>query len=345
MPPEWLSWSIQNAATDSSTSCAAEAQFQHNGTSAALSHEIDPSRLPQAEADEQSRLAAPAADAATTSVMPSLTGGQAVAQSALPARPESSGLMSTIPEPQGTHLRFDCEVDTGHDPTDSACQLCPAAESSSCSTPLHGADSFLEPDAALCYAGERSLQRALDHAWKPGQNSDEQSSLTPNSHVQNAALSACDGACWHEHDLNSDYEQQSQRFDAAAAQQAVQGIMSSTVTATQPTQQASALSNISVSCPLLTPGALQQLTDLPDKVPLSVTMQEAANALGTALEEPQYGDPVEVASEGLGIMFSSLSNQLQSKRELPRKLWKYWLQVNAAVMLASHGVSNIVLVL
>ena len=27
-----------------------------------------------------------------------------------------------------------------------------------------------------------------------------------------------------------------------------------------------------------------------------------------------------------GISYISLSNQLQSKRELPRKLWKYWLQ-------------------
>ena len=37
-------------------------------------------------------------------------------------------------------------------------------------------------------------------------------------------------------------------------------------------------------------------------------------------------DPLALQVGATGISYISLSNQLQSKRELPRKLWKYWLQ-------------------
>lgn len=30
--------------------------------------------------------------------------------------------------------------------------------------------------------------------------------------------------------------------------------------------------------------------------------------------------------EGAAIMYDSLTNQVHSRSELPRKLWKYWLQ-------------------
>lgn len=34
----------------------------------------------------------------------------------------------------------------------------------------------------------------------------------------------------------------------------------------------------------------------------------------------------QVEVEAAAIMYGSLINQVQSKSELPRKLWKYWLQ-------------------
>lgn len=333
MPPQWLSWSLQNAATGCSSSWPAEAQLQPSVASAALSQAPDQSTPAQSEGDQQSRTAAPATEASAANVVPSTTGRQASARHALPARPESSGLMSGIPEPQGSHLKFDLETDTQVQLAGSPFQWCKASEQSSCSTPLNGADSFPGPAVAPCHADEFSRQQGSDCALEPGTPLDEQSSLRPTSHDPYAAQNACDTPAVPEQESKSDSEEQHWQFDTEAAKQAVQGIMSSTVSATEGAQQELALSNISATCPLPTSGALQQLTDVPETVPLSATMPDAANALGTALEGMQYGDPMEVTSEGCGIMFNSLSNQLQSKRELPRKLWKYWLQVHVTVLL------------
>lgn len=117
-------------------------------------------------------------------------------------------------------------------------------------------------------------------------------------------------------------------FVSTAAQQAVQSIMCSTVATAEPIQQAAALSNIIPDGPLPTSTALQELAHAHDAAAVPGLAQ------GT-LQQTRHDSDVEVAenkqevaadADRPGITFQSLSNQLQSKRELPRKLWKYWLQ-------------------
>ena len=117
-------------------------------------------------------------------------------------------------------------------------------------------------------------------------------------------------------------------FDTTAAQQAVQSIMRSTVATAEPIQQAVALSNITPVGPLPTSNALQELAHAHDAAAVPTLTQDTLQQTrqDSDVEAADIEQEVAAHADRPGITFQSLSNQLQSKRELPRKLWKYWLQ-------------------
>ena len=117
-------------------------------------------------------------------------------------------------------------------------------------------------------------------------------------------------------------------FDTTAAQHAVQSIMRSTVATAEPTQQAAALSNIVPDGPLPTSNALQELAHAHDAAAVPALTQDTLQQTRQDSDVEAADSEQELAADPdrPGITFQSLSNQLQSKRELPRKLWKYWLQ-------------------
>ncbi len=268
-------------------------------------------------------------------------------------RVESSGMMASIPAPQGTHIRFndgEAEIEAQLDH-----QAGPQQQAQHHA--LQQLTTRHQQAAEQHQVQHQSGRPSLDHA----------DSLTDDSH----------GLC----------------LDASLVQAAVQGMMGSTVTSSLPTQQAPPLSNIVPDTPDLPPellassaqqpslskhnfgscvvsseqpgtaspakGApLPQATQL-DTHAAAATLDTAASQQAGAAYSP--GDRqsdltndaapssvtgaivLDANEEAVGggmateadlvsgggdvsIMYSTLSNQLQSKLELPRKLWKYWLQ-------------------
>lgn len=243
-------------------------------------------------------------------------------RSSFPIRPESSGLMSSIPQPQGTHLRFDNDI-KHH-------QGCPQEPTD---------ELFSHPFAPADQPASMGSPRNLD--------------ATPTSSEHCSSARHTDNV----HPINV----MSGVSSADLAQQAVNSILSSTVMTDEPLQQAAKLSTIIPDGPTSTPHALQDMADtccealLPSdmhdeqhEAQQNAAMHKADAVLPTTddqhhikdaegnfikidadnyfgkLAEDTHEEPSE--AEGPGIVFQSLSNQLQSKRELPRKLWKYWLQ-------------------
>lgn len=238
-------------------------------------------------------------------------------RSSFPIRPESSGLMSSIPQPQGTHLRFDTDIEH-----EQGCAKEPTAVEA-----IH----ILAPaDQPASTGSPRNL------------------GATP------ASSEHCSSA--HHTDSVHRINVMSGVSSADLAQQAVNSILSSTVMTDEPLQQAAELSNIIPDGPTSTPHALQEMADTCCEALLPSDMHDEqheaqqkadavlpttddqhhikdANGHSTKIDADNYfgklaedthEEPSE--AEGPGIVFQSLSNQLQSKRELPRKLWKYWLQ-------------------
>ena len=343
IPPEWLSWSANEPASES-TSCHTEPQAdsqRSHPTAAALDLASQDSPLlqaePQSEAEQQPGSAAAAVNLDGLSSIPNAVGQQVQAGHAMPARPESSGLMPSIPEPQGIHFRFDSDTDTHNSAADSLCQSGAQDQlNNHSSTPFCGVETSNESAAAVDH-----VQRANAPQWQqstskaaaqqPEKPIEEQHASVPDGHTQVAIASTHDNSPSHVEDLESVSEEHSQHFDPVAAQQAVQGIMSSTVVTAESIQQDPAPSNTPSTSHLPTSGALQQLIDFPTAVNLSDAAQHAHSG-AEGLGDADQIETAKIASDDAGITFNSLSNQLQSKQELPRKLWKYWLQVIALLM-------------
>ena len=268
-------------------------------------------------------------------------------------RVESSGMMASIPAPQGTHIRFDDGEAELEAQLDHQAGLQPQAHHKA----MHQLTT--RPQQA---GGQHQLQRQSAHP-----SLDDADSLTDDSH----------GPC----------------LDASLVQAAVQGMMGSTVMSSLPTQQAAPLSNIVPDTPDLLPQLLASSTQQPIlskhnfscgavssappgtsspaqgcPVPQATQLDPHAGAAALktgASQQPNAAHspadrhsllPNDAAPSGIagafvpdadeeavgggmaagadlvnggddvGITYSSLSNHLQSKLELPRKLWKYWLQ-------------------
>lgn len=320
IPLEWLPNFTQDTLMHPDTQSDSEAEQQAQANSAYdcviqpdgdLSHELSAAHLSAVNSQQELHHQQAASDLNASSEGEIYTHlqKQQHTRSSQPLRPESSGLMSSIPEPQGTHVRFDND------------------------TPSQ--QSFAKDAAAL-----------------------------PSSHPSNATVveiadstnSSPTAACIHSSSAHEAGTAQSSRWEpeaieTTAAQQAVKSIMSSTVIAAEPVQQAAELSNVVPDVPSALPHALQAMANTYDEPPVSANTPEqhhwalqdvitqrslhadavaqdnhSSEQVGTDMATSDDGNHPTTDADELGITFQSLSNQLQSKRELPRKLWKYWLQ-------------------
>ena len=121
IPEEWLAAPAQETASDAATQADVDVQQTSHGTPA-------PGDIP--ELDREPKQLSPAVHLSTTPkhtttdqqeaasdqsqghhVVCDAIHGQQQSRRQLVLRPESRGLMSSIPEPQGTHVRFDNDTD------------------------------------------------------------------------------------------------------------------------------------------------------------------------------------------------------------------------------------------
>ena len=245
------------------------------------------------------------------------------------ARPESSGLMTSIPEQQGTHLIFDSDSD--------------AQQSCSDEVPRHDAESphqMSSVTSASIGSLHHSLKGSLQCTTVPGRSSLHshkshvlqaiamQPDSTAGDQSSSTAAQAGIRSIAHQSDNGQLPDAQAEPFDTTAAQQAVHSLMSRTVVTAEPIQQDPALSNIAPHDPTHLQSALQSLADTPEAVAVLTSAQDnlQASGLDTDMLAIDGGNETLAGSDQPGITFQSLSNQAQSKQELPRKLWKYWLQ-------------------
>ena len=256
------------------------------------------------------------------------------------ARPESSGLMTSIPEPQGTHVRFDSDSDAQPScPDELPCQTqldVQPTHQTSINSPASNANLYNPVQGKLqCKATAEplTLQSNTSNALPATAMQLDCSSTDPPAIMaqdqRSGTVPPADVRSTTRQSGNSQlHDAQAEPFDITAAQQAVHSIMSSTVVTAEPIQQAPALSNIAPHDPTHLQSTLQRLVDDPEAVAVLASGQDnvQASGLDTDMLATDGGDETCADSDQPGITFQGLSNQAQSKQELPRKLWKYWLQ-------------------
>ncbi len=358
-PAEWLAYAQQQQQQQQASTIQAEARLLDDPCEPPLQPDMMTDDLKSEDLDIASRL--PHDTRARPSHLPSIvihpdqpvTVASSHGREQPAVRVESSGIMASIPAPQGTHIRFD----------DGEAEL-------EAQLDHHAGPQQPDHHAALQQLKTRPQQAAeqqqLQH--QSGQPSlDDADSPTDDS--------------------------RGQRLDASLVQAAVQGMMDSTAMSSLPTQQALPLSNIVPDTADLPPQLLASSTQQPvlskhnfdcglvsseqlgasspassTPVPqatqlephtLAATLDTTASQQGDAAHRPrdrqsdltddaapgsvtgaivpdadeeavggEMATEADVLSGGgvVGITYSSLSNHLQSKLELPRILWKYWLQ-------------------
>lgn len=288
----------------------------------------------------------------------------------LPAvRMESSGMMASIPAPQGSHIRFADSVDEAE------------AQQELHSESRQGAEQTSPPEASASHQQQdqhRQEQQSDHHALCDGH---DKAATAPRQ--------------------SGDSHERSQGADLVQA--AVQGMMAATIVSSTPTQQALPLSNVvpdtpkppcqlaatrhdlaaapsattatgmsdlsvhATRQPAVSPSVAADTSAHPAVLPTpqpagalpsadaSETQPDGTPSSGHRPSGPTDGAAITSSSildndcldadaaaldgsddmaymdldrgcEVAGITFSSLSDSVQSKRELPRKLWKYWLQ-------------------
>ncbi len=264
-------------------------------------------------------------------------------------RVESSGMMASIPVPQGTHIRFDdgeaeveAQLDHHAEPQQQAHhnalqQLTTrhqqAAEQHQSGHPsLDAADILTDDshratvDASLVQAAVQGILGSTVMSSLPTQQALPLSNIVPDTPDLPPELLASSTqqpiSSKHNFDSGPVYSEQSGTASPAN---------------NTPVPQATQLEPHTLAATLDTTASQQgdaahrprdRQSDLADDAaPSSVTAAVVPDANEEAVGG-KMATEADVLSGGgdVGITYSSLSNNLQSKLELPRKLWKYWLQ-------------------
>ncbi|KAL0021294.1 hypothetical protein WJX77_000468 [Trebouxia sp. C0004] len=273
-------------------------------------------------------------------------------------RVESSGMMASIPAPQGTHIRFDdaeveAQLDHQAGPQQAAhlnaLQQLTARHQEAAEQHLlqqqtdhpsrDDADSLTDDshglclDASLVQAAVQGLLGSTVMSSLPTQQALPLSSIvpdTPDLPPELVANSAHQPSL-SKHNLGSGVVSSEQLGASSPAT----GVSESQATQLDP--HATQLGPHAVASTTLDTTASQQAdaAHRPRDRQSDLTNDAAPSRITQAvLDADEEADGGGMATEAAlvsgggnaGIMYSSLSSHLQSKLELPRNLWKYWLQ-------------------